>query len=140
MVGALRGEWCGAPSTTANDSNIMQRLWRRLYDTRAPYCRSCRTAHTALRVVVPEAVRGGQRVSPGGSISVLKARAFVRGSDIIMQYKADGSFGEAFELNNFPFDTQAMTVKFTVACANQGLTPVRISTDRAASGRAGAPA
>ena len=57
-----------------------------------------------------------------------------------MQYKADGSFGEAFELNNFPFDTQAMTVKFTVACANQGLTPVRISTDRAASGRAGAPA
>ena len=65
-------------------------------------------------------------VSPGGAICVLKSRAFVRNSDIIMQYKADGSFGEAFELNNFPFDTQDMTVKFTVACANQGLTPVRI--------------
>lgn len=65
-------------------------------------------------------------VSPGGAIIVLKARAFVRGSDIVMQWKVDGSFGEAFELNNFPFDTQDMTVKFTVACANQGLTPVRI--------------
>ena len=66
----------------------------------------------------------------GGAVSVLKHRAFRRGDDLVLQWKGDGSFGEPFLLSNFPLDTQTFNVRFTVACAVEGLTPVEIVRPR----------
>ena len=52
--------------------------------------------------------------------------AQLRGEDIHLRYRAFGEFAEQLELEDFPFDTQELTVKLIVHCVIGGVVSVEV--------------
>ena len=49
-----------------------------------------------------------------------------RGHDLHLRFRADGEFAEQLELEDFPFDTQELTVKLIVHCIIGGIVGIEI--------------
>ena len=49
-----------------------------------------------------------------------------RGHDLHLRFRADGEFAEQLELEDFPFDTQELTVKLIIHCIIGGLVGIEV--------------
>ena len=58
-------------------------------------------------------------------------RPHPNGTDLLMMYHVRGTFFEAFELHNFPFDGQGLTVTVAILNRADGPFPVDLKVDRA---------
>ena len=50
----------------------------------------------------------------------------IDGDDIIVKFRIEGSFYERLELEDFPFDTQTLTMSLAVNVRTTGMTPVKL--------------
>ena len=57
---------------------------------------------------------------------VLESKCFERGSDLIMVHRVTGTFAEVMELNEFPLDTQHLSIHAAFLCAKGGIVPVEL--------------
>ena len=59
--------------------------------------------------------------------SVLESKTFKVGDDLHMVKRVDGTFTEVMDLEDFPFDAQALTVELLFMCAAEGPVPVTLT-------------
>uniref|UniRef100_A0A7S4I2D5 Neurotransmitter-gated ion-channel transmembrane domain-containing protein n=1 Tax=Odontella aurita TaxID=265563 RepID=A0A7S4I2D5_9STRA len=60
----------------------------------------------------------------GGNIQVIESKVTTEKNDLQLIKRVEGEFFERFELQNFPFDAQDLTITVSVNCANEGPVPV----------------
>ena len=61
------------------------------------------------------------------SWKALESKAyFSKPNDLVLQQRIEGTFMESFELNAFPYDTQCLTLRLSLLCAQEGHVPVEI--------------
>ena len=61
-----------------------------------------------------------------GSLQGLDKAVFVQGDDIVVRLRYAGTWFEDMQVNNFPFDTQALAFSFAVNVRTTGMTPVEL--------------
>jgi len=67
----------------------------------------------------------------GRDIKVMESKVTKEKDDLQLIKRIEGEFFERFELQNFPFDAQDLTITVSMNCANEGPVPVEfIDTDK----------
>lgn len=64
---------------------------------------------------------------PGSRI--IDNKVMKRGDDLVLALRMEGSFTEVFELADFPFDMQGLTISMVFNCRANGPLPIDITVD-----------
>lgn len=65
----------------------------------------------------------------GTNVRIIESTVTREGKDLLLTKRIEGDFFERFELQNFPFDAQDLTITVGANCANEGPVPVEFTVD-----------